>query len=86
MNKMTTQTWTPDTSRVGLAYVRHMGRAFVASTGEHEAEFDRWLAEHDAQVWEQGMTAGHECVGAECNDRCTVQNPYRASGVAEIER
>lgn len=36
--------FTPTTVQVRDAYVRQLRNAFVASTGEHEAEFDRWLA------------------------------------------
>lgn len=43
-------------------------------------QFNAWLAEHDTQVWEDGMAAGHECVGAERTERCQVRNPYRTKG------
>lgn len=36
--------YTPTTEQVRDAYVRGMRDAFVASTGEHYAEFDRWFA------------------------------------------
>lgn len=35
--------YTPTTTQVRDAYVRAMRNAFIASAGEHEAEFDRWL-------------------------------------------
>lgn len=46
--------WTPTTTHVRDAYVRQMRDAFVASTGEHEAEFDRWLRQVQAQAWAEG--------------------------------
>ena len=35
--------YVPNTEHVRDAYVRAMRNAFIASAGEHEAEFDRWL-------------------------------------------
>jgi rubrerythrin len=42
--------YTPTTDVVRDAYVRGMRQAFIASSGEHVDEFDRWLAEHDTEV------------------------------------
>jgi len=35
--------YTPTTDQVCAAYVRAMRNAFIASAGEHEEEFYRWL-------------------------------------------
>ena len=45
--------YTPDTGAVRAAYTRAMRQAFIASTSEHIAEFDRWLAAHDQALREQ---------------------------------
>ena len=45
--------YTPDTGAVRAAYTRAMRQAFIASTGEHIEEFDRWLVAHDRAVREQ---------------------------------
>ena len=37
--------YTPATTQVRYAYVTFNRNAFVASTAEHEREFDRWLAD-----------------------------------------
>ena len=37
--------YTPTTDQVCAAYVRAMRNAFIASAGEHEEEFYRWLDE-----------------------------------------
>lgn len=54
--------WTPTTEQVRDSYVRKMRDAFVASTGEHMAEFDRWLAARDLVlrrlVWDDAFSAG----------------------------
>lgn len=42
--------YTPTTKQVRRAYMAGMWQAFIASAGEHAAEFDRWLAAHDAQA------------------------------------
>jgi hypothetical protein len=45
-----TMAHTPTTEQVREAYVRQLRNAFVASTAEHQAEFDRWLASVTAQT------------------------------------
>ena len=47
--------YTPDTGTVRAAHVRAMRDAFIAAEGEHIEEFDRWLAEHDAEVAERAL-------------------------------
>lgn len=42
--------YTPSTEQVRAAYVRAMRNAFIASAGEHEIEFDRWLENLIAEV------------------------------------
>lgn len=42
--------YTPNTDQVRAAYVRAMRNAFIASAGEHEQEFDRWLENLIAEV------------------------------------
>lgn len=37
--------YTPTTEQIKYAYVQFTRNAFVASTGELEAEFDRWFEE-----------------------------------------
>ena len=37
--------YAPTTDQVCAAYVRAMRNAFIASAGEHEEEFYRWLDE-----------------------------------------
>lgn len=50
--------WTPNTAHVRDAYVRQMRNAFVASTWEHEAEFDRWLKAERHEAWVSGWAVG----------------------------
>lgn len=45
--------YTPTTEHVRDAYVRAMRNAFIASAGEHEAEFDRWLEQVRAEERER---------------------------------
>ena len=42
--------YTPTTGDVRAAYTRAMRQAFITSTGEHIAEFDRWLAQVRAEA------------------------------------
>lgn len=44
--------YTPATTQVKYAYVTFNRDAFIASTAEHEAEFDRWLAQVRADALE----------------------------------
>jgi len=48
---------------------------------EGTAQFDRWLAEVKAQVWEEGFDAGerdvHEHELTHWDDSDCIQNPYR---------
>ena len=41
--------YTPTTDVVRDAYVRGMRQAFIASSGEHADEFDRWVTQERAQ-------------------------------------
>lgn len=53
--------YTPDTDTVRGLYVEAM-RAFFAPTGEHGAEFDRWLSARLAEFdrWVSALLAGAE--------------------------
>jgi len=42
--------YTPALDEVKRIYVRAVRQAFIASSGEHEAEFDRFIAKHDAEL------------------------------------
>ena len=42
--------FTPTTEQASRAYVTGMRQAFIASAGEHEEEFARFLAARDASV------------------------------------
>lgn len=46
--------FTPTTDQVRDAYVRAMRNAFIASTGEHREEFDRWLKLERFSAWHAG--------------------------------
>jgi hypothetical protein len=63
--------YTPTTGDVRARYVRDHGAHFVSDW----AEFDRWLAEVKAQVWEEGYTAGD--ADAHTENRLDMANPYR---------
>lgn len=82
--------YTPTTDEVRAAYfVRKTGLLVSAMT--HYPEFDRWLAERDAEVaakaWEEGRLAeelawehaynGHPVPEGDTCDECAVVNPYR---------
>jgi hypothetical protein len=54
--KVTIMTFTPTTEQVRDAYVRALRNAFIASAGEHEAEFKAWLTEQLTKAWEQGVS------------------------------
>lgn len=46
------------------------------------AEFDRWLAEHDAEIWDEGLAASGLPVGGKVIHHVTlaqnaIPNPYR---------
>jgi hypothetical protein len=61
--------YTPTTEQVARAYTVGMRQAFIASAGEHDAEFTRWLAAHDREVaakalreaaeWARGIDGDH---------------------------
>ena len=61
---------TPTTLEVRESYTYFRG---TIPTVEHEAEFDRWLNEVKAEVWEEGTNAGYEDALA---GRETMRNPY----------
>ena len=52
-----TDEYTPTTEQVKRIYVRTARQAFIASTGEHEAEFTRWLAGIQRAAWDEGFAA-----------------------------
>lgn len=62
--------YTPTTGAVRAAYTRAMRQAFIASTGEHIAEFDRWLKQVQADAWDVGY-------GPDEDARTPRNNPYR---------
>lgn len=45
--------YTPTVEQARAAYTRAMRNAFIASSGEHDAEFDRMIAVVEAQALEQ---------------------------------
>lgn len=72
--------YTPDTGSVRSAYTRAMRQSFVASTGEHIEEFDRWLAEHDRKLaldaWDAGFDAGFAHADSDEIESSPFANPY----------
>lgn len=78
---MTTPDTTPESSEY-TSDTRHIRAGYCGAFNEgwrsaREADFDRWLAAHDAEVWDQGALA-------EAN-RWTRKpvNPYRAEQIGE---
>jgi len=65
-----TRHYTPTTEEVRDQYCLDDGLRYT----EHEAGFDRWLAEVKAQVWADGYTAGTHDWRTES---LTTPNPYR---------
>lgn len=59
-----------------------MRHAFIASSSEHIADFDRWLKAHDAAKWDEGMSAQwkHRPIG---NRMVESANPYRKTTESE---
>lgn len=47
--------YTPTVEQARAAYTRAMRNAFIASSGEHDAEFDRMIAVVEAQALEQAV-------------------------------
>lgn len=45
-----TRPFTPTDEQAKSLYVVGARNAFIASTSEHEAEWDRWIKEHDREV------------------------------------
>lgn len=68
--------YTPATTQVRYAYVTFNRDSFIASTAEHEREFDRWLADlirrERAEAWAEGVDAWGEVMVP----RLTAVNPY----------
>lgn len=64
--------YTPTTDTVRDAYTRAMRNAFIASAGEHDAEFDRWLESERERIWYEGWDAA---LTEEGDDPSPV-NPY----------
>lgn len=59
--------FTPTTEDVRLIWI-------ISQTGcKARAEFDRWLNEVKAEVWEEGAYSGYDDALA---DRETMRNPY----------
>lgn len=67
--------YTPTTAKVRDAY---MDREWNAASTEGE-EFDRWLADHDAEKWDEGNEAGMSNYSDARNGDGKYQtvNPYR---------
>jgi hypothetical protein len=76
----------PSTERVREGYVTGLRQAFVASAGEHRAEFDAWLEAHDKSTkrtaWHEGASSRQchchaysegECA---CGGYPSERNPY----------
>ena len=66
--------YTPTTEEVAKSYVWFRDQAFTDD--KLRAEFDCWLAEVKAQVWEEGY---RDC----CAGRGIIANPYRQEYDAE---
>lgn len=72
--------YTPTTSTVRDAYTRALRNAFIASKGEHNAEFDRWLNEVKSQAWDEGFEAGERDVFEHEKhnyENPCIENPYK---------
>lgn len=72
--------YTPTTGRVRDAYTRALRQAFIASSGEHNAEFDRWLNKVKRQAWEEGFDAGERDVFEHEKhnyENPCIENPYK---------
>ena len=54
--------YTPTVEQARAAYTRAMRNAFIASSGEHDAEFDRMIAVVEAQALEQAADAGERLI------------------------
>lgn len=87
-----TDQYTPSTDEVRGVYVASNFRSCFESSGptqakkEWVAEFDRWLAAHDAEVraeaWDEGFTSGgywgDPNMPTHRDPQPTADNPYRA--------
>ncbi len=60
--------YTPTTEEVRRRYMFGCWQEYEDTSGDYKAEFDRWLAEVNAQAWQDG----YESVTI-----TTVANPYR---------
>ena len=67
--------YTPTTEQVERAYVTGMRQAFIASEGEHRAEFDRWFRAELARAWDESEDAWVDFY--ENPALPTPENPYR---------
>lgn len=57
--------YTPTDEQVRAAYVRGMRDTFVAAAADHEAEFDRWLAQHDREVTAKALREAQSLLAAD---------------------
>lgn len=81
---MSDDEYTPTTENVRNTYA-YIGQGFAPSTRKNralaEAEFDRWLAEHDRQIaenaWDEGYSAGASDVFEQRWDDRLTPNPFR---------
>lgn len=79
--------YTPTDEQVRAAYVRGMRDTFVAAAADHEAEFDRWLAQHDREVAAKALRV----FASRANDAGVLRDPVywfpvRDSARAEADR
>lgn len=85
---MSTEEYTPTDEVVRDTYVRTQRNAFVASTSEHEMEFDRWRAGVEraarAEAWDEAIAAVFAWWAAPKDRRpSAVINPYGVNPFAD---
>ena len=79
---------TPDMDIIHACYLActnweyYEGMSVSEVSNERDAEFDRWLAEVKAQVWEEGTLACLDTHHLPVEDSKLPRNPYR-QGEAE---
>jgi len=73
--------YTPTTEQVRAHYAFHQGDTWVPNRKD---DFDRWLREHDAKVWDEGYTRGfydRERLSGDSRDASegATDNPHHAA-------
>lgn len=75
--------YTPTVEQARAAYTRAMRNAFIASSGEHDEEFDRMIRIIKADAFSEGAAKQREIVEHKLGRGQTIvipQNPYRIGG------